>query len=83
MESFSVGIHEQFRWTFKVNIYNADGSYSSTIATSGISSDINGTSVNPDLYRMTATIPETVLTTDKRLGIEIFWLPIIALLGVM
>ena len=58
--------------TFKVNIYNADGTFSSIIATSGISSDINGTSTNPDLYQMTATIPETILTTDKRLGIEIF-----------
>jgi hypothetical protein len=56
---------------FKVNIYNADGTFSSTIATSGLSSDINGTSQNPDLYHLTATVPTTTLTTDKRLGIEL------------
>jgi hypothetical protein len=57
---------------FKVNIYNADGTFSSTIATSGYSSDVNGTSTNPDLYHLTATVPTTTLTTDKRLGIELF-----------
>ena len=56
---------------FKVNIYNADGTFSSTIATSGYSSDVNGTSTNPDLYHLTATVPQTTLTTDKRLGIEL------------
>jgi len=57
---------------FKVNIYTAGGAFVSTIATSGLSADINGTSVNPDLYHITATVLETTLTTSQRLGIELF-----------
>jgi hypothetical protein len=56
---------------FKVNIYTAGGVFVSTIATSGYSSDINGTSTNPDLYHLTATIPQTTLTTSQRLGIQL------------
>jgi len=57
---------------FKVNIYTAGGVFVSTIATSGYSSDINGTSTNPDLYHLTATVPQTTLTTSQRLGIQLF-----------
>lgn len=61
----------QLNLEFTINKYNTSTSTKTLIATSGQSSDINSTSVTPDLYHCSATFPQTTFATNERILIEI------------